>query len=299
MWLKYGVTPNGYLKCVDDVLKGKTNLTCLYCGGKLTAKKGRVKQHHFAHTDETCKPVVSRHKTKQFPGLPMYDRFGIQLPGRELEQLKVLWKEYGSQDILIPRDLISLRWKFRSLMQLAGNEFEFTDLGKIPMGALELARFNQIQEPLLLETWEKYRQAAERATLANYSNIQDYQADLRIYETQLRRILVNSLYFLEVKANGETLYKIGITQRTTDERISEIHQDLKTHYTNITINLLGFWEHRGNVELYFKHRYREFNYRLGKLTEYFKFPDVKLVLNDLYRMEQKVLSEAELELISD
>ncbi|EAW35953.1 competence protein CoiA family protein, partial [Lyngbya sp. PCC 8106] len=75
MWLKYGVTPNGYLKCVDDVLKGKTNLTCLYCGGKLTAKKGRVKQHHFAHTDETCKPVVSRHKTKQFPGLPMYDRF--------------------------------------------------------------------------------------------------------------------------------------------------------------------------------------------------------------------------------
>ena len=53
------------------------------------------------------------------------------------------------------------------------------------------------------------------------------------------------------------------------------------------------------MELYFKHRYREFNYRVGKLTEYFRFPDVKVVLNDLYRMEQKVLSEAESELISD
>ncbi|EAW35158.1 GIY-YIG nuclease family protein [Lyngbya sp. PCC 8106] len=299
MWLKYGADPNGCLKLVDDVAQGKTNLTCLYCGGQLTAKKGRIKSHHFAHTGETCKPVVSRYNTAQIPGLPMYDRFNIQLPGRELEQLKVLWKEYGSQEILIPRDLINLRWKFWGLVQLVNDSYKFGDLGKIPMGALELGEFNQIQEPLLLKTWEKYRGAAERATLANYSNVQECQADLRIYETQLRRIIVNSLYFLEVKADGETLYKIGITQRTIDERISEIHQDLKTHYTNITINLLGFWEHRGNVELYFKHRYREFNYRLGKLTEYFRFPDVKVVLNDLHQMESKVLSEAELELISD
>ncbi|WP_445305243.1 MULTISPECIES: hypothetical protein [unclassified Microcoleus] len=39
-------------------MRGKTNLACLYCGGGLTAKKGSVKEHHFAHTGETCKPVV-------------------------------------------------------------------------------------------------------------------------------------------------------------------------------------------------------------------------------------------------
>ena len=40
--------------------------------------------------------VVSRNKYKKFTGLPLYDRFNIQLPGAELEELKVLWQEYQS-----------------------------------------------------------------------------------------------------------------------------------------------------------------------------------------------------------
>jgi len=39
--------------------------------------------------------------------------------------------------------------------------------------------------------------------------------------------------------------------------------------------------------------YKAFNYRIGTLTEYFVFPDAKLVLNDLYEMEPKVLSAVE------
>ena len=53
------------------------------------------------------------------------------------------------------------------------------------------------------------------------------------------------------------------------------------------------------MELYFKHRYQPFNYRIGKLTEYFAFPFVKVVLQDLCEMESKVLSDAELDAISD
>ena len=67
---------------------------------------------------------------------------------------------------------------------------------------------------------------------------------------------------------------------------------------DVAVSLLGLWEHRGNVELYFKHRYQPFNYRIGKLTEYFAFPDVKPVLNDLYGMEAKVLSEVEVDVFS-
>ena len=63
-------------------------------------------------------------------------------------------------------------------------------------------------------------------------------------------------------------------------------------------SLLGLWEHRGNVELYFKHRYQPFNYRIGKLTEYFVFPNVKLILNDLYEMKSKVLSDVELDVLN-
>lgn len=46
MWLKYGVAPSGELAGIDEVVRGKTNLACLYCGGGLTAKKGSVKEHH-------------------------------------------------------------------------------------------------------------------------------------------------------------------------------------------------------------------------------------------------------------
>jgi hypothetical protein len=37
---------------------------------------------------------------------------------------------------------------------------------------------------------------------------------------------------------------------------------------------------------------------LALLTEYFVFPDVKVVLNDLYAMEPKVLSAVELDAIN-
>jgi hypothetical protein len=249
MWLKFGVAPSGELAGIDEVARGKTNLACLYCGGGLTAKKGSVKEHHFAHTLETCKPVSQRIKTKAFPSLPLYDNFNIQLKGDELEQLKVLWKEYGAQNYAIPQDLVNFRW------QLEGS--------------------------------------VEIALSAGLSCLEERRADLLIYRAQLRRILVNSLYFLEVKADGNIFYKIGVTTRLIEERIAEVQRDVKAHYSDVTVNLLGLWEHRGNVELYFKHRYKAFNYRIGKLTEYFVFPDVKAVLNDLYEMEPKVVSEVD------
>lgn len=58
MWLKFGVSSDNALVCIEDISSGKTSLTCLYCGGGLTAKKGRVKEHHFSHTQETCRPVA-------------------------------------------------------------------------------------------------------------------------------------------------------------------------------------------------------------------------------------------------
>jgi len=77
-----------------------------------------------------------------------------------------------------------------------------------------------------------------------------------------------------------------------------VQRDVRAHYSDVTVSLLGLWEHRGNVELYFKHRYQPFNYRIGKLTEYFAFPNVKLILTDLYEMEPKVLSEIEVDVLN-
>jgi hypothetical protein len=298
MWLKFGVALSGELTSIDEVVRGKTNLACLYCGGSLTAKKGSVKEHHFAHTGETCKPVSQRIKTKAFPSLPLYDNFNIQLKGDELEQLKVLWKEYGAQNYGIPKDLVNFRWELKGLLESEGSRsYQFTNLGLIPMGALPLALFNRVQEPLLLSELASLKGSVEMAVAAGLSCLDERQADLLIYRAQLRRILVNSLYFLEVKADGNCFYKIGITTRSISERIAEVQRDVRAHYSDVAVSLLGLWEHRGNVELYFKHRYQPFNYRIGKLTEYFAFPNVKVVLQDLCEMKPKVLSVVELEAI--
>jgi hypothetical protein len=299
MWLKFGVARSGELTSIDEVVRGKTQLTCLYCGGGLTAKKGSVKEHHFAHTGETCKPVSQRIKTKAFPALPLYDNFNVQLKGDELEQLKVLWKEYGTQNYGIPKDLVNERWQLKGLLESEGDRtYQFTDLGKIPVGALPLALFNKVQEPLLLSELASLEGSVEIAEAAGLSCLEERRADLLIYRAQLRRILVNSLYFLEVKADGHSFYKIGVTTRSIEERIAEVQRDVKVHYSNVAVNLLGLWERRGNVELYFKHRYKAFNYRIGKLTEYFAFPKVKAVLQDLYEMKPKALSNVEVDVLS-
>ncbi|MEG4496633.1 GIY-YIG nuclease family protein [Microcoleus sp. F10-C6] len=299
MWLKFGVAPDGNLVSIDEVARGKTQLTCLYCGGGLTAKKGSVKEHHFAHSEKTCKFVSQRIKTKAFPSLPLYDNFTIQLKGEELEQLKVLWKEYGAQNRPIPKDLVSFRWELKGLLESVGDRsYHFTDLGKIPVGALPLVLFNQVQEPLLVSELASLEGSVEIAEAAGLSCLEERRADLLIYRAQLRRILVNSLYFLEVKANGNCFYKIGVTTRSIEERIAEVQRDVRAHYSDVAVNLLGLWEHRGNVELYFKHRYKAFNYRIGKLTEYFAFPNVKVVLQDLCEMKPKMLSDVEVDILS-
>ena len=178
MWLKFGVAPSGELTNIDEVVRGKTNLACLYCGGSLTAKKGSVKEHHFAHTEETCFPVSQRIKTKAFPSLPLYDNFNIQLKGEELEQLKVLWQEYGAKDYAIPKDLVNFRWQLKGLLESEGSRsYQFTDLGLIPVGALPLALFNRVQEPLLLSELMKLEGSVEIAEAAGLSCLDERRAD--------------------------------------------------------------------------------------------------------------------------
>jgi hypothetical protein len=169
--------------------------------------------------------------------------------------------------------------------------YEFTNLGKIPVGALSLALFNEVQEPLLLKKLSELEQVAERAILINSRNLSERIADLRIYSAQYKRILDSKLYFLEIKAGNKFIHKIGITKRSIAERVIEIQRDLANYYKSLLeIQVLDTWSHRVNVELYFKHRYKQFNYKIGTLTEYFKFTDIELVLHDLQQMQPKVFN---------
>ena len=95
------------------------------------------------------------------------------------------------------------------------------------------------------------------------------------------------------------MHKIGVTKRPIEERVMEVHRDLAVHYKRVDIQVNGVWKHRGNVELYFLHRYKDFNYRIGSLTEYFKLADVEAVWDDLRQMPPKVLEPVELDVLSE
>ena len=43
--------------------------------------------------------------------------------------------------------------------------------------------------------------------------LEEKSADLKIYQLQLQRILRFTLYFLEIKCDGKTINKIGVTSR--------------------------------------------------------------------------------------
>lgn len=288
MWLKYGVNSERELITISEVVSGQTNLVCPFCDSQLTAKKGKIKQHHFAHTGETCLRV----RKGQLPSLPLYDNFHLQLKPKHFQLLKDLWREYRHTDypiITVPFEL-----EVKNLFRWTPQGYYFTELGKIPVGGLSLSVFNRIQESLICSELKKLNNSCEMARAIGGVILEEKLAYLKIYQLQLRRILRFTLYFLQLKCDGKILYKIGVTSRRISNRLAEIERDLKQHYSKIDISVLGTWKHRGNVELYFKHRYQEFNYPIGKLTEYYKFKDVESVKDDLFSMEPKQLQGEEL-----
>lgn len=304
MWLRYGIDQDKTLVPIEDVPRGKTQLRCPYCDGELTAKKGRRNEHHFAHTHETCREV--NRSDRLLPTLPLYDNFNIWLTGKELQQLKDLWNRYGIKDkgideSQVPKILIREKLLERNIYRYGG-EYQFTKLGKIPVGALSLMLFNQVQEPMLLEKLQEIEKNVQVAYLESSPNFNQCLRDLQIYQAEFRKILSNTLYYLQIDTSGgNTIYKIGVTRRDIEARVAEIKNDLASHFENVSIKVLGTWPHRGNVEKYFKYRYSFFHISINNLTEYYNFfvpEEAKAVLRDLRRMQTKGLSKIEVDILA-
>lgn len=254
--------------------------------------------------------MVIKRQPRDLPTLPLYDSFDIFLTGKELEQLKKLWHRHKSHTNGIHSlELLSAFTRenlvvLNQHLNLCGGSgaYQFTDLGKIPVKALSLSRFNFVQEPLILQKLTDLEANIfnNQGTVLPEPELSFHLTDLRIYSAQLQKILLSTLYYLEVKADGQTFYKIGVTTRPISKRIAEIYQDIRSHFQAVVITLLGTWANRGNVEKYFKYRYSLFNYPIGSLTEYFKFidpEDAQAVQRDLRSMKPKVLSSVEQDIL--
>lgn len=286
MFLEYAVDKHGSLVHIDGVPRGKVaGLFCSYCGGNLIARKGAVLSHHFAHAENTCRPVS---RDADIIRLPMYERFSLSLVGREWKALK-----YFHDKRKLPRQ----RWLFNRLYNQdllyydsMTKRHELTTKGKIPFGQATLAEFAPVQDDLIMEKHNTLSQRLDH-DYANEDEKRIYENDLRLYRAQLQRVHSAVLYFLAIDHDAGQLSKIGVTTRTLGERITEIQRDLAGYYQQVTITPLLTLTNRGAVESYFKFRYKADNINVGTLTEYFNFTDSGAVVAELQALGNRELSE--------
>ncbi|WP_143467535.1 GIY-YIG nuclease family protein [Leptolyngbya ohadii] len=164
------------------------------------------------------------------------------------------------------------------------------------MGGPKLKEFEEIQSGSISGKLHGLTEDVKKCFQHGFINLLEALTDLKIL-AQMRRPLLLTLHCLEVQVDGQTLYKIGVTRREMDNRLAEIEAQLRQYFQTVKLKVKGTWLHRGNLELYFKHRYKSFHYPSANLTEYYQFdPDqIKDVLKDLKRLKPKVLSDLNLD----
>ena len=340
MWLQYALDKDNNLVSVGDVQRGKSNIRCPYCQGELTARKGKVKAHHFAHINETCNQSIKNENIR----LPLADGFELLVTHSELHHLNKVNPSgleayrndpYYSQYRVINRyyDLPNSTYKIIKSLEkkklIDYRECQPTDLGKAVLKDLTLFEFNSLWEQLSrskldklnqeiiklqrsVENTEKfktteyyqykplrYQRVVEKNQREERISYEQTLIDLQLYCAQYGRVISHNLYFLEITTNEETLYKIGITTKDISERIKEIKNDLSKSLKSYDLSLVGLWEHYSNVEYYFKYRYSQYNHAIGKLTEYFLFPNIEPVLKDLNSLQPKQFSASEQKIINE
>lgn len=289
MELEYGVDKHGVLIHIEKSIRGRTQLNCPYCGVGLIARQGKVLAWHFAHDGPTCLWASSGEVS-----LPMYDQFGIQLPRKVYEE----FMQYASDRPDNHRVNIS-RLISHELVRHNdySNQYELTRYGKIITGKLTVGPFLEYQEPMLMARHNELVRDIEKAKTPEQTA--QREMNLKIYRLQWQRVLQCALYLVQVEHSAGVLYKVGVSRRAIDERLKEIQADLKPHFGDVKLTVLDTWPHRGSVEFYVKHRYKEHQHQLGTLTEYFTFPDLKRVLShDLRRMPRRDLTTFEKDVLA-
>lgn len=292
IYLTHGVNSDGQLIAVESVSRGKTALRCPYCNMPLIARRGAQIAPHFAHDGQTCREVK---RSADAIALPAYNSFQLHLKPHVWEALQQFHNEekhFYVPDILEENGLINVFTDY-----FGRSRHSLTHKGKIPFGELSLDLFNKYQEPLITGKYEDMAWAARQAFGRDDSTM--LFVDLKLYATQVKRILDTALYFIEVQTDRGILHKIGVTSRPLDQRLNEIRLDLMPHFGTVKLKPLGTWARRGNVEHYFKYRYQRYQKPIGTLTEYFAFDNIKSVLRDLRRMKEKQLTTIEQSILED
>ncbi|GEA09174.1 hypothetical protein KUL42_39350 [Alteromonas sp. KUL42] len=269
MFLTHGMNESGELVSVADVKSGHTNLHCPFCSEKLIARKGAIKEHHFAHAGETCMESKS---TIQQTGLPFYDiATGI---GKSDIKLLDKFQRYDNVWLSQKQAETAMYLTQGGLLEPSPNKpekYQLTRLGR------DLVKHHDslLQKKIILPeaTLQEQLFPARLAMLQYHDEMNGTQA-ARFYQLRLQALLNQHLYVLKIHLQqGSTcfpLIKVGITSRSELAlRISEIKRDLQQHGEVLSIEIAGLYRHFGSLERLIHKRFRASQFVIGSHTEYF------------------------------
>lgn len=285
MFLTYGRDEHSNLVHIAKAESGNAcGLFCPFCRAPLTARKGDIVGHHFAHQFDTCRPSY----TADLPSYEGYFIYGLtEAQRRALHQ--IIQDQEGR-----PFYADNLNAGVRRALASKG----FLRVVAIPPHRPD----DRYVRPLAYIT-AKSRAFAGQLSLAEYARFmrsefeqarvrleQQHDAESQVAREMLalemERITQTSLYFLEIDTGQQTLHKIGLTARPISERMSEIEAFLRSHLGVQAIKPLYVLARVPYVEAYFLAKYAAYQRPIHRATEYFDFgADLKPVLAELSQLE--------------
>lgn len=279
MFLTHGLNNSGELVSVKDAASGLTTLRCPFCSEILIARKGAIKEHHFAHAGDTC---LESKVTIQQTGLPFYD-IATGISKSEINLLEKCGR-YRDAWLTAKQDDTAKCLVIGGLLEPRLNKpssYCLTKLGR------ELLKHNDTlykQSHILPDVNLQESMFPARLAMLQHQDLNHGTQAARFYKLRLESILQQHLYVLEIQLKQESicysLIKVGITTRPDIElRIAEIKRDLQKHGEVESITMLGFFKHFGCLERLIHKRFAASQFQIGNHTEYFYSIETARALN--------------------
>ncbi len=318
MKLPFGKYQNDLIH-ISEVQSGRTDLTCPNCGQSLIAKKGKLKEHHFAHDGASCSFTFSKElfglgsRTSTKLPLCIYAKRKKESIEKKLRELQVAHSKRTNKKALIEELQVRLQ-RLQSYFQKANQTKKATLTNQIadqvqqfiqqkiaPFPAFHLLRDpvfktgytngkNQLIHQALNEEQHEYYyplvfQPYVHCLQAYHktSNSANTTNQIELYQKELSRFQQFQLYFIEIQIPSATIHKIGLTSRPISIRLKEIQLDLLTYFKSVKCKVLVLQQGVAFLEQFFKRKYATYQFSIGTLTEYFQFPPTLLnwIVKDL------------------
>lgn len=316
MKLPFGIYQGKFIH-ISEVNSGRTMVLCPYCQQKLMAKKGRIKRHHFAHDGVGCTQhfaanffdITGRLPIKLSLSVYAFQKLAkIQTYYKKLKEQQQSYTTKKSQEIQLLSDLktvlqaLKKEDKAGDILEISQQVDRFVSQKIAPFPAFHLIQLPQFIEgytdgkrtcsfealtpdlheyfyPIAFQQYVQY--------LKNYhqkaGDYKEISTKLALFEKDLSYFKQFDLYFIEVIADHQKMYKIGLTSRDLAIRKKEIKQDLSNYFLEVQLEPLFQIKGYAFLETFFKQKYQANQVKIGQLTEYFSFSngEFSLILKDL------------------